>query len=68
MRDRVSLPVMATRMQTLYDLELGISEIRVGVGIMLVLHSGRMVRLAKKDTVFHEVGKFYTDSGDASDS
>jgi hypothetical protein len=68
MRDRVSLLAMATRMQTLHDLEFGVSKIRVGVGIMLALHSGRMARLAKKETVFREVGKFYTDSGDASDS
>jgi hypothetical protein len=68
MRDRVSLLAMAMRMQTLQDLELGVSEIRVGVGIMLALHSGRMARLAKKETVFREEGKFYTNSGDASDS
>jgi hypothetical protein len=54
-------------MQTLH-LEFGSPEIRIGVGITLALHSGIMARLANKKTVFREVGKFYTDSGDASDS
>jgi hypothetical protein len=49
-------------------LEFGSSKSRVGVGITLALYSGRMARLAKKETVFRKVGKFYTDSGDAFDS
>ena len=49
-------------------MEFGSSKIRVGVEITLVLHSGRMARLTKKETVFRKVAKFYTDFGDASDS
>ena len=66
-RDKVSLPAMASRMQT-FHLEFGFPKIRVGVGITLVLHFGRMARLANKETVFCKVGKFYTESSDTNDS
>ena len=67
MRDEGPLLAMASWMQS-FHLGFGYPEIRVGVGISLAMHCGRMARLANKETVFCEVGKFYNESIDGSDS